>query len=201
LAFWETLEAVENRMRGRLVAFQDSFPEEIVMPQILPLSETEAPPVSRDLFKDLQAKMGMVPNIFRTMGHAPEVLQATLNLNAAIQKNLPPKLRELAYLRTSQINGCNYCLHYHKMLGKKAGVSDVQINELANYESSAAFTDLDKAALRFAEQWTKSGKVDKGVLERLARDLTPSQLVTLAATVALANWTNRFNEIMGIELP
>jgi hypothetical protein len=41
----------------------------------------------------------------------------------------------------------------------------------------------------------------KAVLERLARNLTPSQMVTLAATVALANWTNRFNEIMGIELP
>ena len=38
-------------------------------------------------------------------------------------------------------------------------------------------------------------------MQRLARELTPSQLVTLAATVALANWTNRFNEIMGIELP
>jgi alkylhydroperoxidase family enzyme len=38
------------------------------------------------------------------------------------------------------------------------------------------------------------------VLEKLARDLTPSQIVTLSATVALANWTNRVNEIMGIEL-
>ena len=51
-------------------------------------------PASRDLFNNLQAKLGMVPNIFRTMGHAPEVLQATLNLNAAIQKDLPAKLRE-----------------------------------------------------------------------------------------------------------
>jgi uncharacterized peroxidase-related enzyme len=171
------------------------------MPQIAPLSDPEAPPASRDLFKEVQAKMGMVPNIFRTMGHAPEVLQATLNLNAAIQKDLPAKLRELAYLSTSQVNGCNYCSHYHKMLGKKAGLSEVQISEIAEYEGSSAYSDLEKAALRFAEQWNKQGKVDKAVLERLARDLTPSQLVTLAATVALANWTNRFNEIMGIELP
>jgi uncharacterized peroxidase-related enzyme len=175
--------------------------KEYRMPQIAPLSDPEAPPASLDLFKQLQTKMGMVPNIFRTMGHAPEVLQATLNLNAAIQKDLPPNLRELAYLRTSQINGCNYCSHYHKMLGKKAGLSEAQINELTNCENSTAYSDLEKSALRFAEQWTKQGKVDKAVLERLARELTPSQLVTLAATVALANWTNRFNEIMGIELP
>jgi alkylhydroperoxidase family enzyme len=50
----------------------------------------------------------MVPNIFRTMGHAPEVLRATLALEQAITRDLAPKLRELAYLKTSQLNGCHY---------------------------------------------------------------------------------------------
>ena len=46
--------------------------------------------------------------IVRTMGHAPDVLEATLALNKAIQHELPGKLRELAYLKTSQLNGCDY---------------------------------------------------------------------------------------------
>jgi len=52
--------------------------------------------------------MGKVLNIFRTMGHAPEILQSTLGFNQALQKDLDPKLRELAYLKTTQINKCNY---------------------------------------------------------------------------------------------
>ena len=39
------------------------------------------------------------------------------------------------------------------------------------------------------------------VVERLKKDLKPSELVVLAATVGLANWTNRFNETFGIALP
>ena len=75
----------------------------------------------------------------------------------------------MAYLRTSQVNGCNYCSHYHKMLGKKAGLSEAQIGEVASFESSPAYSELEKATLRFAEQWTRQGKVDRAVLERLAR--------------------------------
>jgi alkylhydroperoxidase family enzyme len=39
------------------------------------------------------------------------------------------------------------------------------------------------------------------VLDELKRSLSPAQLVTLAATVGLANWTNRFNETLGVQLP
>ena len=55
--------------------------------------------------------------------------------------------------------------------------------------------------LRFAEQWTRQGRAAGDVLEELQRSLSPAQLVTLAATVGLANWTNRFNETFGVELP
>jgi len=78
------------------------------MPHLVPLSDAVASEAAKSLFQGLQAKLGMVPNIFRTMGHAPPVLQATLALNSAIQQDLDPKLRELAYLKTSQLNGCNY---------------------------------------------------------------------------------------------
>jgi alkylhydroperoxidase family enzyme len=82
--------------------------KEAAMPHVLPLSEAQASDAAKMLFQDIQRKFGMVPNIFRTLGHAPGVLQATLALNSAIQQGLDPKLRELAYLKTSQLNGCNY---------------------------------------------------------------------------------------------
>jgi alkylhydroperoxidase family enzyme len=55
--------------------------------------------------------------------------------------------------------------------------------------------------LRFAEQWTLQGKVDSDLIEHLSKTLSSSQLIVLAATVALANWTNRFNETFAVELP
>ena len=78
------------------------------MPHVPPLSDAQASDAAKTLFQGIQAKLAMVPNIFRTMGHAPPILKATLDLNGAIQQALDPKLRELAYLKTSQLNGCNY---------------------------------------------------------------------------------------------
>jgi alkylhydroperoxidase family enzyme len=78
------------------------------MPSVVPLSDAQAPATAKTLFDGVQAKFGMVPNIFRIMGHAPSVLQATLAFDGAIQQALDPKLRELAYLKTSQVNSCNY---------------------------------------------------------------------------------------------
>ena len=76
-----------------------------------------------------------------------------------------------------------------------------QIQDLEQYEQSTAYGDLERAVLRFAEQWTRQGKVAGDVLEQLKQSLSPAQLVTLAATVGLADWTNRFNETFGVQLP
>ena len=76
-----------------------------------------------------------------------------------------------------------------------------QIQDLEQYEQSTAYGDLERAVLRFAEQWTRQGKVAGDVLEQLKQSLSPAELVTLAATVGLANWTNRFNESFGVQLP
>ena len=80
-------------------------------------------------------------------------------------------------------------------------MSPQQIQDLEQYEQSTAYGDLEKAVLRFAEQWTRQGRVASDVLEQLQRSLSPAQLATLAATVGLANWTNRFDETFGVQLP
>lgn len=78
------------------------------MPHIQPPSDEQASPQAQVLFATLHGALKMVPNIFRTMGHAPSVLEATLAFDRAIRSDLDAKLRELAYLKTSKINNCNY---------------------------------------------------------------------------------------------
>lgn len=43
--------------------------------------------------------------------------------------------------------------------------------------------------------------MDGAVLERLKLALTPEHLVMRVATVAQANFTSRFNNVFGVELP
>jgi alkylhydroperoxidase family enzyme len=80
-------------------------------------------------------------------------------------------------------------------------LSNAQIENLDSYEKSDAYSEQEKLALKFAEEWTKQGKASEKVVQALLQSLSPSQMVILAATVALANWTNRFNETFAVELP
>ena len=80
-------------------------------------------------------------------------------------------------------------------------MTEVQLQAIDHFEQSDAFSDLEKLVLRFAEQWTGKGKVAEEVVARLKENLSPTQLVVLAATVGLANWTGRFNETFEVQLP
>ncbi len=80
-------------------------------------------------------------------------------------------------------------------------MSDAQIQDLERYEQSGAYSEQEKAVLKFAEQWTRQSKVSADLMQKLAKSLTPTQLIVLAASVGLANWTNRFNESFAVELP
>jgi uncharacterized peroxidase-related enzyme len=171
------------------------------MSHLAPLSNEQASPEARGLFNNIESAFKMVPNIFRIMGYAPKVLEHTLGLNQAIHSDLDPKLRELAYVTASRINHCGYCEHYHSMAARKVGLSDGQLKQLGFSIDAGSFTEVERLVIRFADEWTRQGRASAEVVQALAKHLTPSQLVVLAATVGLANWTNRFNETFDVQLP
>lgn len=171
------------------------------MPSLQPLADTQANPAAQKLFQALTASLKMVPNIFRTMGHAPAVLEHTLGLNEAIHHELPAKLRELAYLTASRINKCGYCEHYHVNFAQKAGLNETQIKHIGLTPDEATYSEIERLVIRFADEWTRQGKASTEVVGELNKHLNAAQMVTLAAVCGLANWTNRFNETFGVQLP
>lgn len=172
-----------------------------MMPHLPPLQNDEATDAACTALEQLQAKLGRVPSMYRTFAYAPRVLNAAVAMAQAIRADLDPKLRELAYLKVTQITDCNVCRHYHDALARKAGVTEQQIRDLANFEASEAYTEVERDVLHFTEQWCRDGRVASDVMERLKLALSPEHLVVLAATVAQANFTSRFNNVFGVELP
>src|SRR5262245_11268801 len=91
-----------------------SLSGETAMALVSYVEKDEAAEALRPVFEGMERKLGAVPNVFRAMAHSPELLQAFLGLNAALAKTkLDGKLRELAYMKASQLNGCEYCLVAH----------------------------------------------------------------------------------------
>lgn len=71
---------------------------------------------------------------------------------------------------------------------------------LPQYETSPLFDEVERLVIRYAEQMTTRVQVEPALTEQLAKHLTPAQLVQLTLSIAAANFTNRFNEALGVEL-
>jgi alkylhydroperoxidase family enzyme len=76
------------------------------MPHLPPLTNDEAGE-ARPALERLEAKLGRVPNMYRTFAHAPKILDAAVAMAQAIRSDLDPKLRELAYIKVARLTACH----------------------------------------------------------------------------------------------
>ncbi len=79
-------------------------------------------------------------------------------------------------------------------------MSEEQIKALGFYERSAAFDAKEKGVILFAERLTRGASaVREGTLQDLKKHFSEAQIVELALTVCIANFTNRFNDGLQLE--
>ncbi len=80
------------------------------MARISYLEKTQAPEEVQTIYAQIEKATGRIPNLIKAMAHSPTLLRQIVGYNQAIRNDtqLDPKLRELAYLKTSQLNRCHY---------------------------------------------------------------------------------------------
>jgi len=78
--------------------------------KIEPMEKEHAAEAVKPIFETLEKKSGRVINMFKVMAHKPIVLGPFLEFYKQVWAPgvLDPKIKELAYLRTSIMNGCAY---------------------------------------------------------------------------------------------
>jgi len=101
------------------------------MKTLQPLSFEEANVDSQAIFTNLKSKIGMVPNLYATMGVSDKLLGGFLNFAETIKSGeFSSREYEAIALATSQVNGCAYCLSAHTALGKMNGFTEEETLEL-----------------------------------------------------------------------
>ena len=169
------------------------------MAAITPVLKEKASPDITGIYDSLSRKFGSMPNIFGTLAHRPKVLKSFLDLYGAIMNEgtVEARFKELAYLKTSITNGCQYCFKAHASSGKKAGITDDEIQDLVFFQRSSKFSDKDKAVLLFAERVTRGASaIRDGAIEEIKKHFSEDQVVELTTVIAVANFTNRFNDAL-----
>jgi alkylhydroperoxidase family enzyme len=79
-------------------------------------------------------------------------------------------------------------------VGRDAGISDEQLEEIAVFEGSRHFDNREKAVLRYAQGMTRTpAEVCEAVFAELQTFFSVAQIVELTAAIALENFRARFN--------
>ncbi len=170
------------------------------MPRLKAIETAEAEPKTKALLDGVQKKLGMTPNLMRTMANSPAVLEAYLGLGNALGKGaLQPRLREQIALTVGELNGCQYCLSAHSALGKMVGLGE---EEIADSRRGVSPDRKTEAALQFARTVVaERGWVsDDDVAALRAGGTTDAELAEIVGVVALNIFSNYFNHVADTEV-
>jgi len=166
------------------------------MPRIQPLDPATASGATREIFDTVKAKIGMVPNLYRVLGHSPAALSAYLAINDHLSStSLSAKVREKVALAVSERNQCQYCLSAHTAIASR--MLGVPEDELMLARRGRGSDEHETAVLLTAIQIVDSrGWLEDGAInDARAAGVTDQELVEVVALVAAMTFSNYINHL------
>jgi AhpD family alkylhydroperoxidase len=125
---------------------------------------------------------------------APEAMKALVALeNYVLGSGLDHSLIDLVKIRTSQINGCAYCIHMHTSEARTRGESEERLYLLDAWHESPLYDERERAALAWTEEVTlvSDTHVPDVVYDQARQYFSETELVNLTLCVAAINAWNR----------
>lgn len=108
-------------------------------------------------------------------------------------------LRSMVTVRVSQINHCEFCVDINGATLQKRGASEAKILALRNWRDSDLFTPLERTALEYTEQITRTeGRVGDDLMAELRVHFDDDTIVELTGLIAFQNLSSKFNAALDI---
>jgi AhpD family alkylhydroperoxidase len=173
--------------------------ETVAMPRVELLDAVTAPLSTQPYFAG-----GDPGPIVAALANVPELIGPTLGFVGAALGNGAATLRhkEFAILRTSALQGCQYCIHAHTSVSLDVGLSVDEIKALrGELPIEEGFPDAkDRAMLGWIDAMAgATGPVLPEVWAAVRKHFAEHLLIELSATIGATMFLNRF--ATGFELP
>jgi len=169
--------------------------------RIRPLSAAEAGPVARAAYAYSRREFGRVPEPLAVTAHHTGLLAGLCAFEMATvrARRVPSHLKMLAEMKAAVMAGCEWCIDFGAFLVDRDGLPPEQMRELSRHRESAAFDELERLVLDYAEGMTSTPvAVSDELVEELRRHFDDAQMVELTSVIALENYRARFNWALGI---
>ncbi len=157
-------------------------------------------PEAKPLVERIVAERGGVLHLYQMLLHSPPVASGWLNYLTAIrqQSTLPGGLRELVIMRIAVLNGAPYEAEQHAPIALREGVSQVQLDDLDNWQQSKNYDATQRAVMAYTDAMTKDIHVSPEIFAAVKAVMTDRLIVELTATVGAYNMVSRFLEALQI---
>lgn len=145
---------------------------------------------AQGILAQLKKQLGVVPNLYATIGYSSDTLENYLAFNGPAGKgSFTGKEIEAIKLAVSEANACQYCLAAHTALGKMAGFTEAETRELrAGTIDDPRLRAITQLAADIAQ---KRGKAATELKEAFfAQGFEEKALIDLIATVTAVTFTN-----------
>jgi alkylhydroperoxidase family enzyme len=168
---------------------------------LLPDDPTD--PALKAMFDEVRARGIAVPNLYKIIGHAPQMLRGWLDFAwpLRLHAKTPRSTRELLILRGAQVSGANYEWVHHVEMALAAGISQAQIDALSQWQTSSLFSESDRAVIRLADEVTRGPAASAECIEALKQQgFDQAAIVELTLTASFYVCVSRFLLSMDIGL-
>ncbi len=131
-----------------------------------------------------------------------EGYKAVLDLDAYVGEALGAQLRDLIFLRASQINGCNYCVDSHSTDLIDGGLPLRKVIGVVTWRESAFFDPRERLALELTEALTNiAGGVDDDLWQRGVAEFGEKGLGDIIIAAGMIGVWNRIGISTHLETP
>jgi len=171
------------------------------MSRIPLIPQDQLSPASTELFTKVRKALGKVPNAYATIGgYSPSALGVLLGADAALGKSLSRQEIEAIRLTVSELNGCDYCVAAHTMVGRMVGLEAQAMRQVRAGEVTGQ-EKLD-ALIRFVRSvQTTRGTVAADVLEAVTEaGYSHEQVIEALLVVSMIGFTNLVNRVNDTDL-
>lgn len=158
------------------------------------VSEAQAGPTLREMYREMQEKFGFLPNYYKVLGRDLSVAESHQALAKAMMRDgaLPLALKEQIGLVVSGLNTASYCVAAHMEVLNKMGIERSLGRKLATNYEGAPVEEKTKALFRFADKLTrKPAEIQESDITTL-REIGWNDEAIYEAVVAIA-WFNFIN--------
>jgi 4-carboxymuconolactone decarboxylase len=124
-------------------------------------------------------------HVLGTMAHHPALAKAFMTFNAYVAgaSSLEVRVREIIILRISWLRRSEYEFVQHIILGKRAGLGDIEIERLQQAPDAPGWNPRDAAVVRAVDELQADGRIGQTTWELLTAHFSALQIMDMVFLV------------------